>query len=280
MTSIDIEPLRSWIGRTVEAEDVITPRLAASLLAVMDETGDATEGAEAPTGIHWCLGPDIAAMSGLGPDGHPARGGFLPPTPLPRRMWAGGELTFSGPPLRVGDKVTRRSRIDEVSFKDGRSGPLLFVTVSHAYSSARGLALSERQDIVYREAVSRAANAPPSGDPADAGAAPERSVSIEASATLLFRYSAATFNGHRIHYDRPYATEVENYPGLVVHGPLQATYLLRLAREMRGGALPARFSFRGVTPLFDQQRFTVCGAGAELWIENAQREITMTARAS
>ncbi|HEY1942679.1 MAG TPA: MaoC family dehydratase N-terminal domain-containing protein [Roseiarcus sp.] len=276
MTLIDIERLRTWIGRTAEADDVITPRLAASLLAVLDDDGEASEGAEAPTGIHWCLAPDIAGMSGLGPDGHPARGGFLPPAPLPRRMWAGGELTFSGTPLRVGDRVTRRSRIEDVAFKDGRSGPLLFVTVAHAYTTERGLALSERQDIVYREAVAQGASA--SGGEAPARPGPERSLSIEASATLLFRYSAATFNGHRIHYDRPYATEVENYPGLVVHGPLQATYLLRMARAMRGGALPASFSFRGVTPLFDQQVFKVCGAGAELWIENARGQVTMTAR--
>ena len=190
MTLIDIERLRTWIGQTAEAEDVITPRLAASLLAVLDEDGDTAEGAEAPTAIHWCLAPDIANMSALGPDGHPARGGFLPPVPLPRRMWAGGELTFLGLPLRVGDKVTRRSRIDDVAFKDGRSGPLVFVTVSHAYSTARGLALSERQDIVYREAVSRA-SAPASGDGGAARPVPERSLSIEASATLLFRYSAA-----------------------------------------------------------------------------------------
>ena len=150
--------------------------------------------------------------------------------------------------------------------------------MAHDYSTERGLALSERQDIVYREAVSQAASA--SGNEPAAKPTPERSASIEASATLLFRYSAATFNGHRIHYDRPYATEIENYPGLVVHGPLQATYLLRMARAMRDGALPARFSFRGVAPLFDQQTFKVCGAAAELWIANARGQITMTARSA
>ncbi len=275
MTSIDIEHLRTWIGKTTEAEDMITPRLAASLFAIMNEAGDIADGAEAPTGVHWCLAPDIAPMSGLGPDGHPARGGFLPPAPLPRRMWAGGELRFSGS-FRVGDKVARRSRIDDVSFKDGRSGPLVFVAVSHEYHTPRGLALSERQDIVYRDAVARTASA----DAAAARPTPDRSVSIEASAVLLFRYSAATFNGHRIHYDRPYATGEENYPGLVVHGPLQATYLLRMARELRPGALPSRFSFRGVAPLFDRQTFTICRAGADLWIENAQGVVTMTARSS
>jgi 3-methylfumaryl-CoA hydratase len=275
VTSIDIEHLKTWIGKTTEAEDLITPRLAASLLAVMNGAGDIADGTEAPTGIHWCLAPDIAPMFGLGPDGHPARGGFLPPAPFPRRMWAGGELQFSGT-FRVGDKVTRRSRIDDVSFKDGRSEPLLFVTVSHKYHTSRGLALSERHDIVYRDAVPRAAGAAPVA--ATTRPIPEKSVLIEASEVLLFRYSAATFNGHRIHYDRPYVTDEENYPGLVVHGPLQATYLLRMARELRDGAYPVRFSFRAVAPLFDQQTFRVCGAGAELWIENARGDVTMTAR--
>lgn len=277
MTTIDIDHLKTWIGKTAEAEDLITPRLAASLFAVMNETGDLAMGAEAPTGIHWCLAPDIAPMSGLGPDGHPARGGFVPPAPLPRRMWAGGELRFSGD-FRVGDSVARRSRIDDVSFKDGRSGPLLFVTVSHEYRTPRGLALSERHDIVYRDAVARPASA--SAAAPAARPAPDRSLAIEANAVLLFRYSAATFNGHRIHYDRPYATGEENYPGLIVHGPLQATYLLRMARELHRGALPARFSFRGVSPLFDQQTFKVCRAGAELWIENEQGVVTMSAQTS
>ncbi|MFC3724717.1 FAS1-like dehydratase domain-containing protein [Neoaquamicrobium sediminum] len=276
---IDIEHLRGWIGRKRTLEDTITPRLAASLGAILDEGVDFTEGAPAPTGIHWCLCPDIAPMSGLGPDGHPARGDFLPPVPFPRRMWAGGELRFSSE-FRVGDRVTRISRIDDVSVKHGRSGSLCFVQVSHRYETPRGLALSERHDIVYRQMESApAASTAPAPQTGEAA----RRISVTADPVLLMRYSAATFNGHRIHYDRDYCANVEGYPGLIVHGPLQATLLLNLARQENGGAYPASFAFRGVSPLFDGQSFTVnAGRGAplELWVADASGKTTMTATAT
>lgn len=279
MTGIDMDHLRQWLGRERESEDTISPRLAAGLNAVLDEDGGISEGMEAAPGIHWCLSPDIAPMSGLGADGHPARGGFLPPVPFPRRMWAAGHLHFHGTFL-VGDRVVRRSRIGDISFKEGRSGPLCFVVVHHDYTTERGLVLTERHDIVYREldAGSPAASAKPAEPPMA-----ERSQEIEATPALLFRYSAITFNSHRIHYDRPYCLEEENYPGLIVHGPLQATYLLRLAKQMNGGALPRVFSFRGMQPLFDGQSFRLCAAakddGTSLWVENAAGHTTMTATA-
>jgi len=280
MTAIDIDHLKQWLGKERETVDTISPRLAAGLNAVLDADCDPAEGDEAPPGIHWCLSPDIAPMSGLGPDGHPARGGFLPPVPFPRRMWAAGHLQFHGKFL-VGDRVTRRSRISDISLKQGRSGPLCFVVVDHDHHTDRGLVLSERHDIVYRELDT--GPAPPPAPPVEPKPA-SRSEQIAATPTLLFRYSAVTANSHRIHYDRPYCLDEEHYPGLVVHGPLQATYLLRMAQQINGGKLPATFSFRGQQPLFDGQNFRICAneeiGQTSLWTENAAGHTTMTASAS
>lgn len=285
--AIDEAHLRTWIGKERTVEDEISPRLAASLAAVLDEPVSFAPGDTAPTAIHWCLSPDIVPMSALGPDGHPARGDFLPPVPFPRRMWAGGELRFLDD-LRVGDRVRRTSRIQDVSVKEGRSGALCFVAVVHAYETGRGLALEERHDIVYRTlepAGAKATSEKPAGTKpaAEAPAPADREERVNGDPVLLMRYSAATFNGHRIHYDRAYCIEEEGYPGLVVHGPLQATLLLRLARRMNGGAYPATFAFRGVSPLFDGQAFTVKArqsAPLSLWIENAAGRTTMTATAT
>ncbi|MGB3811611.1 MAG: MaoC family dehydratase N-terminal domain-containing protein [Shinella sp.] len=274
--NLDIDHLKQWIGTTRESHDVISPRLANSLAAVLDEPAVLQEGDLPPAGIHWCLSPDIAPMSGLGSDGHPARGDFLPPVPLPRRMWAGGELSFSGE-FRVGDRVTRHSRIADIALKNGRSGALCFVTVTHDYVGPRGHVLSERHDIVYRPLETsvagpqREVSLPP----------PAQSHEVEASPVLLARYSAVTFNGHRIHYDRDYCLREEGYPGLLVHGPLQATFLLRLACRLNEGHLPARFEFRGVAPLFDGGRFTVNSAKIDdkphLWIRSRNGSVTMQA---
>ncbi|WP_289052634.1 MaoC family dehydratase N-terminal domain-containing protein, partial [uncultured Methylobacterium sp.] len=188
------------------------------------------------------------------PDGHAAKGGFLPPVPLPRRMWAGGEIETLAP-LRVGDRVVRRETVSDVAVKHGRTGTLCFVTVRHEYETARGLAIRDRQDIVYREA-SRPGDAAPTAKPVPAE--DEAAWSVEANSVLLFRYSAMTFNGHRFHYDHPYATQVEGYPGLVVHGPMQASLLLNLA-ALRLGRVPARFRYRGVAPMIAGSRFAVAG---------------------
>ncbi|ANH09021.1 MaoC family dehydratase N-terminal domain-containing protein [Shinella sp. HZN7] len=275
---LDIEHLKTWIGKTRESRDVISPRLANSLAAVLDEAPALDEGDLPPAGIHWCLSPDIAPMSSLGPDGHPARGDFLPPVPLPRRMWAGGALVFSGE-FRVGDEVIRRSRIADIALKTGRSGTLCFVTVTHDYLGPRGLVLNERHDIVYRPLETAA------GGPSEKTLlpVPERTSYVEASPILLARYSAATFNGHRIHYDRDYCQKEEGYPGLLVHGPLQATLLLRLASQMNQGRPLASFKFRGVFPLFDGGRFSINAAKAEtgfnLWVRSQTGNATMQAKA-
>jgi 3-methylfumaryl-CoA hydratase len=279
---LDAELLQSWIGRTATARDVITPRLAQELAVTLDRDGPPPrEGEACPLAIHWCLTPPLVPQSRLGPDGHPARGDFLPPVPLPRRMWAAGRLEFFDP-LRVGDAVERHSTIADVNIKEGRSGRLCFVAVDHEISTARGLALKERHDIVYRDAHSGAGakqDAPARGE---SPRPPQWSESRIADAVMLFRYSALTFNGHRIHYDRQYVTEVEGYPGLIVHGPLQATLLVEFAAVIRGAA-PRVFAFRALNPLFDGQEFTLNAAdseaGLDLWIAGPDGRTTMAGKA-
>lgn len=256
MVEIDIDHLRNWIGNTRTVKDIITPRLADSFNAIFDIDADPT--GKAPLGCHWCLAPDIAPMRGLGVDGHPARGGFLPPVPFPRRMWAGGKLKFYGD-FRVGDEVARQSTIEDVVMKTGRSGDMVFVAVRHRYMTGRGVALDEQQDIVYRKLEGGVAAAPAPSQPVAVTAAHQQR--IDASPVLLFRYSAITFNGHRIHYDQPYVTGEEGYPGLIFHGPLQATYLLRLATELNGNIMPSEFEFRSVSPLFSGGEISI-GADA------------------
>jgi 3-methylfumaryl-CoA hydratase len=246
MTLIDLPALRDWIGRTSESRDSLSPRVVAQFRATLGPHLFGDESA-VPLALHWCLSAPNTALAELGADGHPLRGGgALPPVPLPRRMWAGGEIELIAP-LLLGDEVTRISEVTDVSIKDGRSGTLCFVTVTHTYGTDRGIAVRERQDIVYRDAA--AGPAPRSiGTKAVALVPAELTWTIEASSSLLFRYSALTFNTHRIHYDLPYATDVEFYPGLVVHGPLQATILLNLAATLAGSP-PRRFAYRGQAPL-------------------------------
>ena len=286
MSEIDIDHLRQWIGREEQQTDVVTPGLVDRFHATLGASAFRTPG-EAPLAIHWCLAPPAVAPDELGPDGHPARGGFLPPVPLPRRMWAGGQLDLFEP-LPVGAEVTRVSRIADVAHKAGRSGELVFVTVEHMIHCADRAALRERQDIVYRAAPQQ--NARPAADASRATGsaaveprAAEFSETVEATSTLLFRYSALTFNGHRIHYDVDYARQAEGYPGLVVHGPLQATLMLHLAARISSGRTPRGFTYRGVAPLIHGAPFTVNattnGQGVDLWCADAAGAATMTASA-
>jgi 3-methylfumaryl-CoA hydratase len=275
-------PFAEWIGRTSEGEDVVTDRLVSSFRAIFEPFLAALAPGQAPFGIHWCLSPAIEPMSALGQDGHPAKNLHLPPVPLPRRMWAGGSVESIGS-VRLGDRVRRKSTIAGITHKDGRSGELWFVGVDHEYRTDRGIAIRERQDIVYRAAPSASGPNTPAAAPSKPGdeARPTDSVwTVETTPTLLFRYSAITFNGHRIHYDLPYATNVEGYGGLVVHGPLQATLLLNLAAL--DGAPPRRFLYRGIAPAIAGAPLHVCagkGDGA-FWTASQDGTVHMEAKAA
>lgn len=254
--ALDIEELRQWIGRSETATDTVTAAPVAALSSTLDrDDPEPRAGTELPPLWHWLYFLPMPRQSEIGPDGHARRGGFLPPVPLPRRMWAGGRFEFHQP-LRVGEAITRTSRILDVSAKEGRSGRLVFVAVRHEIANVRGMALAEEHDIVYRDNPQPGAPAP-KPQPAPAEAAFEREVVPDP--VLLFRYSALTFNGHRIHYDRSYVTEVEGYPGLIVHGPLLATLLLDLLWRQMPQARVTRFDFRALRPVFDINRFSVCG---------------------
>jgi 3-methylfumaryl-CoA hydratase len=276
---LDLDHLRQWIGRTTEVSDIVTAQLVKGLRATLfQEIGEPQAGDAAPLTVHWCLGQPVYPMSELGPDGHPTRGGFLPPVPLPRRMWAGGQLEFFDA-LRVGDEAKRISRISDVTLKTGSTGTLCFVSVAHEVTTPRGMAIRERQDIVYREMEGAKAAAPKAPPPV----AKHRDIHVS-DPVLLFRYSALTFNGHRIHYDRDYVTKVEGYPGLIFHGPLQAAFIVELAAKLHGGRPPKKFSYRGVQPLFEGSEFSVNASdgadGMELWTANAEGEPTMKGTAT
>jgi 3-methylfumaryl-CoA hydratase len=278
---MDFDSLRAWIGRSETRADRVTAMPIAALAATLDRDDPLpAAGSEVPPLWHWLYFTPLTRASELGHDGHARLGGFLPPVPLPRRMWAGGRLEFVHS-LRVGDEMRRDSRIEKVSGKSGRSGALVFVTVRHAIANALGVALTEEHDIVYREAPrADAPEQPPQVAPHDEAFARE----IVPDPVLLFRYSALTFNGHRIHYDRSYVTEVEGYPGLVVHGPLIATLLLDLLRRERPEARVRRFEFRALRPVFDIHRFSVCGRPDgerryRLWARDHEGALAMQADA-
>ena len=279
-----LSPLDSWIGRTEVRHDVVTPAPVTALGATLDHmAADVTTGMPLPPLWHWLYFLPMHRQSEIGGDGHPRRGGFLPPVALPRRMWAGGQLAFRSP-IRIGDAVTRTSTIDDVKTKEGRTGSLVFVKVRHEIrcNGAAEPALVEFHDIVYREAQ-RPDEVPSPPQPAPVGATWHREVVPDE--VLLFRYSALTFNGHRIHYDRRYVTGVEGYPGLIVHGPLIATLLLDLLWLERPEADVAAFSFRAVRPTFDLHPFRVSGAVQEdgksvrLWASDHEGFLTMDATA-
>ncbi|EAQ02512.1 MULTISPECIES: MaoC family dehydratase N-terminal domain-containing protein [Rhodobacterales] len=246
MSEIDLEALAPWQGRTETREDLLTQGLIDKFRATFG--GHLWDGAgDVPLGIHWCLALDAEPTSALSEDGHAEKGGFLPPVPLPARMWAGGNVTHIAP-LAIGETVTRRSTIGDIAAKQGRSGVLVFVDLEQEFQSGDRLCIRETQTIVFRGITPPG---PARTAPAPAPAAPDAATlasSLTPDPVLLFRYSALTFNSHRIHYDHVYATETESYRGLVVHGPLQATLLLNLAADALKEP-PGRFSFRGLAPL-------------------------------
>jgi len=257
---VDGHDWSQWIGRAQQSVDWITPSRVAAWNATLDRACELPhDGDAAPLGFHWTLAPQLARESELGPDGHPRRGGFLPPIPLPRRLWAGSRIAFHQP-LCVGERVERESIITAVNEKQGRSSALVFVSVRHRFTSDAGVALEEEQDLVYREPPAPATRTTEAI--ADASRVDDAfwQRTVHPTETLLFRYSALTFNGHRIHYDRRYATEVEGYAGLVVHGPLIATLLLELIQTHVPAERIERFQFRAMRPTFDTSDFSVCGA--------------------
>ncbi len=279
--SQDLEHLKAWIGRRELDVDYVTIPAVHRLAATLDrddplpQTGDVL-----PIGWHSILFPRVVRHSQVGADGHPARGDFLPPVPLPRRMFAGKRITFHAD-LRVGDEVRRESTIKAVSFKQGRTGQMVFVTVQTDISSPRGLAIGEEQDIVYRAEPEPGAPPPPP-QPAPGNAV--WSKTVKPDPVLLFRYSALTFNGHRIHYDLPYVTQTEGYPGLVMNGGLTTLLAFELARAH--AATPISFiASRNVRPLFVDRAISICGEPAhdgrtaKLWALDDEGALALSAEA-
>jgi 3-methylfumaryl-CoA hydratase len=272
--------LRSWEGRSESLRETATEAPLLRWAATLGlETIPLGEAGELPPLSHWVYFQSSAPQDNLGADGHPLLGGFMPPVPLPRRMWAGSRVHMQSP-VCVGDHLQRNSVIQSVTHRTGRTGDLVFVRVRHEILSDRGTALVEEQDIVYRAAVARGESGPAS-QAAPAGALWSREVTP--SAALLFRYSAITFNAHRIHYDRTYATETEGYAGLVIQGPLIATLLADLAWRDRPQSRVVGFSFKAMRPTTDLHTFRVCGdlapdaKSAKLWAQDHEGWLTMQA---
>jgi 3-methylfumaryl-CoA hydratase len=266
---------QGWIGRTSTTEAYLDPAQTNRMAVLLDREPGFRAGDALPPAWHWLYFHDIVRASELGPEGHPRLGVVMPPVPLQRRMWAGGSMVFHAP-LRLGDTVRRSSVVSSITPKLGRSGPLFFVGVEHTLHTRGRPSLVEEQQIVYRELtrdIPLGSSALPA--PADADYAQE----YVFDSIALFRYSALTFNSHRIHYDADYARDVEGYPGLVVHGPLVATLLLDL--YARQGAPLTRFRYKAKSPLFLPHPFTVSGkasdSGARLWASNHARELAMEA---
>jgi 3-methylfumaryl-CoA hydratase len=276
----NLDHLRQWVGKKESHADIATTWPVIALAATLDRRDpDPAIGDAIPLGWHWLYFLEAKPASELGADGHPKRGGFLPPVPLPRRMWAGGRIEFRRV-LRLGETLRRESEIVAVEPKQGKSGSLVFVTVRHTVFAANEIAVIEEHDIVYREAAKPGA-APP-GKPAPPSAAWRREIAPDP--VLLFRFSALTFNGHRIHYDLDYSRHEENYPGLIVHGPLQTILMLDLARNRETRPVK-KFDYRALQPVFHTERFTVNGnlnadaTQAELWTTNAAGQYAMTGTA-
>jgi 3-methylfumaryl-CoA hydratase len=277
----ELEKLKEWIGQKESAVDYVTVPAVHRLAATLDRDDPLPRmGDPLPIGWHQILFPRVVRHSQIGPDGHPQRGDFLPPVPLPRRMFAGKRTTFHAD-LRVGDEVRRDSTIKDVTVKQGRSGTMVFVTITTDITSPRGLALTEEQDVVYREAPA------PGAPPQPAQPAPGRAVwsrTVTPDPVMLFRYSALTFNGHRIHYDKPYVTQVEGYPDLIMNGGLTTLLVFELARTH--ATTPLRhITSRNVRALYVNQPIQLGGEPspdnktARLWALNPDGALALTAEA-
>jgi len=278
MTEVD---LQGWIGRSRVTRDTIDTNQLAKIAATLDCPAPARdEAASLPPGWHWAFFPDITPLSGIGRDGHQALGEFLPPVTLPRRMWASGDLNITRP-LSIGETVDKTSTILSVEEKQGRTGKLVFVRVGHEFAGNRGGNMREEHQIVYRDApVPGAVQPKPILPPHE----PDRSVTLTASPVQLFRYSAITFNSHRIHYDVDFCRDEEGYDGLIIHGPLTATLLMDLACRQAPDRQLKTFSFRALSPLTHIHEFSLhIGATDEnsfgVWACNHRGELAMTADA-
>jgi 3-methylfumaryl-CoA hydratase len=277
----DLEKLKAWVGQRESDVDYVTVPAVQRLAATLDRNDPVPRiGDPLPVGWHAILFPRVVRHSQIGPDGHPKRGDFLPLVPLPRRMFAGKRSSFHAD-LRVGDEVRRESVIKDVAIKQGRTGNMVFVTVHTDISSPRGLAITEEQDIVYREAASRGAPATP---PQPAPGKTVWSRTLTPDPVLLFRYSALTFNGHRIHYDHPYVTKTEGYPDLVMNGGLTTLLVFELARTH--ASTPVRYmSSRNVRALFVNRPIAFGGEPssdnrtAKLWALDHEGALALTAEA-
>ena len=271
----------AWLGRSESRGELVSANTAAALAATLDIDPPPGAGDPLPPGWHWIFFNPFVPRSGIGPDGHPKRGGFLPPITLPRRMWAGSRIAYPGT-LIVGAEAIKTSVISKIQSKSGRAGNLVFVTVTHTTSSGGSDCIVEEQDIVYREPPQAGAPAPAlTPAPTDAAWSEE----VTPDPVLLFRFSALTANGHRIHYDQPYAKNEEGYPDLVVHGPLTATLLQNFAVAHAEGRRLSQFEFRGVHPLFVSAPFKLegrmeSGDRMNLWARGPSGELAMQASAT
>ena len=267
----------AWVGRVEVEEDVISPRQARSMAATLAsgpcDAAAFAEGDPLPPLWHWMGFAPVVPMEGLGSDGHPKRGGFLPPVPLERRMWAGGRVTFLTHSPRIGEVLHRRSEILRVAEKSGATGRMVFVTVGHDLSTPRGPAIREEQDIVYIAMPERYSPPPPLPAPAT----PLWQEPAEFSSVRLFRFSALTFNAHRIHIDLDYAQRVEKYPALVVHGPLQAMLMMEAARRRHPELRPTFFRHRGVRPCLLSDEIRLLAEPGEGGVESGLNLCTATA---
>jgi len=282
-TRINIDELRTWVGKSETVEERIAAFPSNALAATLDrDDPDYAEGTPLPPLWHWLHFLPIFKRSDAGYDGHAALGQFLPPVPLPRRMWAGSRFRFLAP-MRIGQTLRKVSTVASVKHKVGRSGDLVFVTVRHQMFDGDTLGIEEEHDIVYREAPDLDA---PSPMPQQAPAISAFSRVIHPDPVLLFRYSALTFNGHRIHYDKPFCTDTEGYEGLVVHGPLLATMLMDLLRSEMPNTTVNTFEFRALSTVFDTHDFSVHGqpepngTTIRLWVRRHDGALAMTATAT
>ena len=280
-----------WCGKTEVSYDIIDPALAERLRTTLLRTEQTPATGVLPTLGHWCYFQAPAPADLLGEDGHPQRGGFLPPIALPRRMWAGGSLEFLAP-IPIGATLSRHSTIGSMQAKEGRSGKLVFVSITHDYWQEETKLITERQDLVFREAAIKGNTASTKSKttilpPSEETPAPLHSQTLRGDTVTLFRFSALTFNSHRIHYDRDYAVQVEGYSGLVVHGPLLATQLAQFAEQhFANGCRSLRhFDFKAASPVIDTQHYTLCtGSEGEdgcvpLWIVKDDGVVAMRAEA-